>query len=207
MKQWIERITSWVVRMAETKYGGLILFLAAFSEAILTILPFTILFMLLAVASPKKAFRYALLCVIGATLGAILAYGIGYYIWIKPDGGFTSFVHFFFNYIPGFTEVKYFQIQAWVGKWGVLALVIVGFTPMPFELVTISSGVFQMSFPLYILATLAGRFLRYFLMAFLFWKFGATIKQNFERNLRIFALGFTVIFVVILLFLKGGLGT
>jgi membrane protein YqaA with SNARE-associated domain len=101
-------------------YGKHILFIVAFLESVMSTFPLTLLFVALALANTKKSFYFASICTIGATVGAVVGYGIGHFAWIGQNAEFTSFAHLFFNNLPGFSIEAYKNIQNLFIEWGIL---------------------------------------------------------------------------------------
>ena len=150
---------------AESRYGRHVLFAVSFIESIFSIFPLTILYIALALADTKNSFKFALISTIGAVSGAMFGYAIGHFAWIGQNGEYTSFAYFFFNNVPGFSVEAYKNIQDLYTQWGILIIFTAGFTPMPFELFTITSGVFNVNFFVFIIGAIIGRGARYFLLA------------------------------------------
>jgi membrane protein YqaA with SNARE-associated domain len=122
----------------------------------------------------KKSWRFALITSIASILGGMIGYLIGYAVWepVSP---------FFFKYVPGFTEVNFQKVMLHYQESGFWYVFMAGFTPIPYKIFTISSGVFNLNFPLFLLASAISRSLRFFLVAGLFRKFGPSIKSFIDR--------------------------
>ena len=74
----LRRLYDWVLHWAETPYSTWALFVLAFCESSFFPIPPDILLVSLAVAVPKKSFRYALICSVGSVLGGCFGYLIGW---------------------------------------------------------------------------------------------------------------------------------
>lgn len=188
---WIKRIYQWVLGWANTPYGAHALFVLAFIESIFFPIPPDILLIALALGMPSKSFRYALNCTIGSVAGAFIGYAIGHYTWISASGDFTNFANFFFNNIPGFSVGLFNSIKALFNQWDFWVIFTAGFTPVPYKIFTISAGVFDINLLMFFIASLVSRGARFFLVAYLLWRFGASIKRFIERYFNMLALGFT----------------
>lgn len=187
---------------AHSPYGKYILFFIAFFESVFSVFPLTLLFVALALANTKKSFQFSLISTVGAVSGAILGYTIGHYSWIGQNGEFTSIAHFFFNNIPAFSIEAYNSMQALYREWDFIIIFTAGFTPMPFELITITSGVFNINFFLFILSAAIGRGARYFLLGFLIWRYGEKIKNFIDKYFNMLAFGLTASVVSVLIVVK-----
>lgn len=192
---WIKNIYQWVLNWAQSPYGAIALFILAFAESVFFPIPPDVLLIALALGAAAKSFRYALICTIGSVTGAFVGYAIGYYAWITAGGEFTGFANFFFNNIPGFTVSLFNNIKELFIEWDFWIIFTAGFTPIPYKVFTITSGVFELNLVMFFIASLISRGARFFLIAFLIWKFGPDIKRFIDRYFNMLALGFTVILI------------
>jgi membrane protein YqaA with SNARE-associated domain len=192
MKGWLKKMYDWVLKWAETPYGPMALFILAFAESVFFPVPPDVLLIALALGSTKKSFRFAVSCTVGSVSGAFVGYAIGHFVWITTNGEFTGFAYFFFNHIPGFSVSLFNSIKALFNQWDFWAIFTAGFTPIPYKVFTIASGVFDIDLMMFFIASVISRGARFFLVAFLIWKFGPGIKRFLEKYFNMIALGFTV---------------
>ena len=185
----------WVLKWAETPYGIFALFILAFSESVFFPIPPDVLLIALALGSTGKSFRYAAICTIGSVSGAFMGYAIGHFVWISSDGAFTGFANFFFNSIPGFSIGIYNSIKALYNEWDFWVIFTAGFTPIPYKVFTVTSGVFDINLVMFLVASFISRGARFYLVAWLIWKYGPDIKRYIEKYFNLFALGFTIILI------------
>jgi len=182
----LRRLYDWVLHWAQTPYGTLALFILAFCESSFFPIPPDVLLIALCVAIPLKSFKYALVCSAGSILGGCLGYFIGFHFMaaigdkIIEIYGLTHKV----EYIASL----YRQYDAWAGG-------IAGFTPIPYKVFTITAGAFQINFPVFIIASAVSRTLRFFLIGWLIYVFGARIQSFIDRYFNILAVVFTVLLV------------
>ena len=120
---------------------------------------------------------------------------IGYGTWQTPSGEFTSIANFFFRTIPGFTVEEFNNIRALYDQYDFWIIFTAGFTPIPYKLFTITSGVFDINVPMFIIASIVSRGLRFFLIGWLIWKFGAPIKSFINKYFNLLAIAFTVLLI------------
>lgn len=191
----LKKIYYWVLKWAETPYGIFALFILAFSESIFFPIPPDVLLIALAMGSTVKSFRYAAICTIGSVSGAFMGYAIGHFVWISSNGEFTGFANFFFNNIPGFSFSLFNGIKALYNEWDFWVIFTAGFTPIPYKVFTVTSGVFDINLVMFFIASLISRGTRFFLVAWLIWKYGPDIKRYIEKYFNLFAFGFTVILI------------
>ncbi len=192
---WLKKTYNWVLKWAETPYGPIALFILAFAESIFFPIPPDVLLIALALGCTAKSFRFALNCTIGSVSGAMIGYAAGHFAWITSSGEFTGFAHFFFNNIPGFSVSLFNGIKALFVEWDFWVIFTAGFTPIPYKVFTITSGVFDINLVMFFIASVISRGARFFLVAFLIWKFGPDIKRFIDKYFNMLAMGFTIVLV------------
>lgn len=191
----LRRLYDWMLHWAETPYGAAALFLLAFAEASFFPIPPDALLIALVLGARKKAFKFATISTIGSVTGALLGYAIGYFVWWGVEGEFSSFAIFFFDNIPGFTEKIFYNVQTLYNEWNFWIIFTAGFTPIPYKVFTITGGAFNINIVMFILASIISRAGRFFLVAFLIWKFGDQIKGFIDKYFNWLAIAFTVLLV------------
>lgn len=189
---WVKRLYDWVLAWADSPSGPIALFVLAFIESVFFPIPPDVLLIALALGMPSKSFRFALNCSLGSVFGAMVGYALGHFAWIGSTGEFTGFANFFFHNIPGFTVTMYERIQLLFNEWNFWVIFTAGFTPIPYKVFTITAGVFQINFFMFIIASVISRSARFFLVAWLIWKYGPSIKGFIDKYFNWLALGFTV---------------
>ncbi len=192
---WVKSLYNWVLSWSESPYGSLALFILAFSESVFFPIPPDVLLIALALGASVKAFRFAIICTAGSVIGAVVGFALGHYIWLTADGSFTAFANFFFEHIPGFTHAVYDRIRDLFNEWNFWVIFTAGFTPIPYKVFTITAGVFDINFLMFIIASVISRGARFFLVAWLIWRFGPGIKQFIDRYFNLLAIAFTVLLV------------
>lgn len=197
-----KKLYAWVLKWSESKYGPIALLIFAFVEAIFFPVPADVLFIALAIASPTKSFRFALYCTLGSASGAFIGYAVGHFAWITANGEFTSFANFFFHNIPGFSVELFNNIKSLYNKYDFWVVFVGGFTPFPFKIITISSGVFDINLFMFFIAALISRGTRFFLIAFLIKKYGPKIKIFIDKYFNRLAIAFVVIIIGIFFAVK-----
>jgi len=194
----LRQIYNWTLSLAERKFSGLWLGLLSFAEASFFPIPPDVLLIPLCLGKMKKAFKFAFICSIASVLGGIAGYAIGAFAWDELAG-------LFFQYIPGFTSEKFEKLKSWYEEWGWPLVFIAGFSPIPYKIFTVASGVLGMTLWPFIMASAVSRSARFFLVAFLLAKFGEPMKEKIDKHFNLLALLFAVILIggiVVLKFLK-----
>ena len=191
----IRKIYDWVLHWAETPYGPAALFLLAFAESSFFPIPPDALLIALALGVRKKSFYFAAICTSASVLGALLGYGIGHFVWWDGLNEFSNVANFFFANIPGFTHELFYKVKELYDQWNFWIIFTAGFTPIPYKVFTITGGAFNVNIFLFIIASIIGRAGRFFLVAFLIWKFGKQIENFIDKYFNWLAIGFTVLLV------------
>ena len=191
----LKKIYDWVLHWADTPYGMYALFILAFAEASFFPVPPDALLIALVLGSRSKAFKFALYCTSASVAGAIIGYGIGYFIWWTGDHQFSFVAMFFFTNIPGFNQELFYNVKKLYDNWNFWIIFTAGFTPIPYKVFTISGGAFDINLPMFILASIISRGARFFLVAFLIWKFGEEIKSFIERYFNLLAITFVILLI------------
>ena len=177
----------WVLHWSETPYGPAALFLVAFIESSFFPFPPDVLLIALALGLPKKSFHFALMCTIGSVLGGMF----GYYIGMAFFDLIGLKILQFYGAVTRFDQVQ--ELYSQYGGW---VVAIAGFTPIPYKVFTIASGVFSMNFPLFVIVSFFSRGARFFIVAGLIWKFGEPIKSFIDRYFNVLSVAFFIILVL-----------
>ncbi len=185
----VRRAYDWVLHWADTRWGAVALFVLAFAESSFFPIPPDVLLIACCLGLPlrsKKVFNYALIATVGSVLGGIAGYGIGHFAWGAMESWF----------IPSVFSVDAFaNVGALYEEYNFWVVFTAGFTPIPYKLITISAGVFDINFALFIIASIVSRGARFFLISWLIMFFGPSIKNFIDRYFNWVALAFTVLLV------------
>lgn len=188
-KNIVRRLYDWVLHWADTRYGTPALATLSFAESSFFPVPPDVLLIALDMGKPKKSFYYALICSIASVVGGILGYYIGHGLW-------ELLSVFFFTYIPGFTPEVFAKVQGMYNEYGFAAVLIAGFTPIPYKVFTIASGVFGMNFPLFVLASIISRSARFFIVSAMIYFFGEPIKKFIDKYFNLLSAAFVVLIIL-----------
>jgi len=199
----IKKIYDWVLGLADKPNGNISLSVLSFSEASFFPIPPDVLLIPLCLGNRRKAFLFALLCSLFSIFGAVLGYYIGKLLWWNIPGIEYSYIaNTFFQYVPGITINGFNKIQILYEQWNFWIVFSAGFTPIPFKLITISAGTFNIDFLMFIIASIISRSARFFLVASLIYIFGETIKDLIENYFNYLAILFTILLLGGFIFIK-----
>lgn len=183
---WVRRLYDWVLHWAETPYGEVALFVLAFAESSFFPIPPDVLLIALAISIPARSFRYAGIALTGSVLGAFLGYYIGWGLYNTIGVRIIDFYNI---------SAQFHQVGEMYNNNAFLAILISGFTPIPYKVFTIAAGVFRVNLPILFLASVIGRAGRFFLVGALIWRFGKPIKAFIDRYFNLLTIVFTGLLV------------
>ena len=183
---WIRQIYDKSLLWVQSPSGVWALFLLAVVESSFFPIPPDVFLMVLCIAAPKKAFRYAAICAVGSVLGGAIGYGLGM--------GFMDTLGVKILDWYGLQD-KYVVVQDLYQRYDALAVGAAGFTPLPYKLFTITAGAFKINFVTFILMSIVSRSARFFLVAALIYKFGAPIRYFIEKYFNLL----TILFLILLI--------
>lgn len=187
-------LKSWVESFAAKPYATFALFVTAFIESSFFPIPPDVLLIALGVERPKRALWYALVCTVGSVAGAFLGYYIGYAFFESIGAKIVNFY--------GMTDqfqivLDKYKENAWT------AIIIAGFTPIPYKVFTIAAGFNQtIDLMTLALASIVGRASRFFLVGGLLLTFGPTIKDYLDKHLEKLTIILGVLFILGILAVK-----
>ena len=183
-----DRVLGWSRHRHATAYLGVL----SFAESSFFPIPPDVMLAPMTLARPKRWWRLAAITTIASVLGGVAGYLIGTYAlsWILPILVERGHAHYF--------ELS----QAWFAKWGALAILIAGFSPIPYKVFTITAGAVGMSMPLFVAASIVGRGARFFLVAGLIRAGGPGFEAAMRKHIDRVAIGLTVTGVALVWWLK-----
>ncbi len=143
----------------------------SFAESSFFPIPPDVMLAPMSLASPSRAWHFALITTLASVAGGLFGYLIGHYAfdaiepWLRASSYWSS----------------YEQATEWFDKWGFWAIFIAGFSPIPYKVFTIAAGALSMALLPFTLASLIGRGLRFFMVAGLMAWGGARMEATLHR--------------------------
>lgn len=174
----LRRIYDWTIGLASHKRAMPAMAAVSFADSSVFPIPPDVMMVPMILAQRDRAWTIAFVATVASVLGAVLGYGIGYL--------FVEEVGFPLLELYGYQD-KFQEFQTVFQEWGWWIVIGAGFTPFPFKVVTIAAGVAHLDFTVFILASIVGRGLRFYLEAALLWRFGPPIRGFVEKNLGLVA--------------------
>jgi membrane protein YqaA with SNARE-associated domain len=157
----------------------------SFAESSFFPIPPDVMLAPMSMARPERAMSFAAITTLASVIGGLFGYLIGYFAFdlVEP------WVH-----TAGYWE-KYLQVRGWFDVWGFWAILVAGFSPIPYKVFTIAAGTLSMNLPLFIAGSAIGRGGRFFLVAGLL----AWGGERMEAGLRTYVerIGWAVVIIAI----------
>ena len=188
----IKKLYDKCVEWAGHKFANPILAFISFIESFIFPIPTDAMIIPMVIAKKNKFIKISLIAIIFSVLGALIGYLIGYVFF--NEIGIKIFEIFGSQNANIFKE----KLASETGLLaGVIVLFIAGFTPLPFKIITISSGLVQFNIFLFIIVCFLSRGLRFFLVAYLAYKYGGAIGPFLEKKGGQWTIIITTAFIVI----------
>ena len=182
----LRRVYDWCIEAAYKPHALWLMGFVSFVESSFFPVPPDAMLIPMSLARPKKAWTYATVCTLTSVAGGMLGYGIGALLY-------DSVGHWLISLYGYGDKVETFR-EAYA-RWGTLIILIKGLTPIPYKLVTITSGFAGYNFLLFVLFSLVARGMRFYLVAFLLSRYGEIAREIIEKRLTFW---FTVSVAVLL---------
>ena len=177
------KLYDWTLRMAGHRHAIRYMGAVSFAESSFFPIPPDVMVVPMIIARRDQAYWIATVCTLTSVLGAMLGYAIGAFFWEAAGPWLAHYI--------GLTD----QVRHYFVEYGVAIILLKGFTPIPFKLVTIASGLAKFNFGIFVVTALITRGARFFLIAALINKFGAPIQDFIEKRLNLVATAFLVLLV------------
>jgi len=182
----LRRLYHWTLSWAEHPSAKYALFFIALIESSVFPIPPDILLIALALGKPQSGIKLAAITTAGSTVGAVVGYGIGMFLLASIGQPIIEFY--------GLTS-QYAQAGEWFADYGVAIVLIAGFSPIPFKVITIAAGAFGLDFIVFILAAFASRGARFFLEGALLQWGGPKLRAFVEKHFEWLTIGATLLVV------------
>ncbi len=181
----LRSLYAWVLSLAASPRALWALALLSFAESSVFPIPPDVLLIPMVIAAPHRAFRIAAVCTLASVVGGAFGYLIGWALFEQLGEPILAFYGM---------DTRFEEFRGTYNDYGAWAVLIAGLTPFPYKVITILSGATGLNFWIFMLASIAARGARFFIVAALLWRFGPPIRDFIERRLGlVFALGLAVL--------------
>ena len=191
----IKKLYDKCVAWAGYRYAKPILAIEAFIESSFFPIPPDVMIIPMVISKINEVLRIALIATIFSVLGALFGYYIGYAL---NEIAIEIFEFYGYEYSDDFKE-KFTSgggFFAWLG-----ILITAGFTPLPFKLLTISSGIIHFNLISFIFICIVTRGLRFFLVSYLSYRFGEKIGPLLDKQ----GTKWSIVIAVMLILIAAGI--
>ena len=183
----IRRLYEWILALAAKPSAPWALAAVAFAESSFFPVPPDAMLVPMAVSRPDRVWLYAAIATVASVLGGLVGYAIGALL-------FDSVGQWLFNLYGLADKAETFQASyATYGHWVIL---LKGLTPIPYKLVTITSGFAHYSLFWFTLLSLITRGARFFLLAGLLGRYGIGIRAALDRHLNVIVALFAAVVIL-----------
>ncbi|CAM4318206.1 YqaA family protein [Palleronia rufa] len=170
----LRRLYDWTLSLSAHPNALVALALVAFVESSVFPIPPDVLMIPMILATPRRAWLIAAVATASSVAGGLAGYWIGAGLFEQVGRPVLEF----------YGKTDYFdEFRLRYAEWGAWAVLVAGITPFPFKVITILSGAAGLSLPVFLVASILARGLRFFLVAWLLRLFGAPIQEFIEKRL------------------------
>lgn len=194
MFTWIRRVYDWMGTKVHSPYALMWLSFLFFIEASVFFIPVDPLLILFCVENSKRAFNYAAISTAASVIGGCFGYLIGYALWESVGSLIVQYI---------ISEKTFNGIVEQYRQYQTIAVLVAGFTPVPYKAVTISAGFCKLPFLPFVGYSIIARAARFFLVAGAIKVWGERIKSAIDRFFNYLVIAFIAIVVLSFSVLKG----
>lgn len=174
---------------SNTRFAMPFVFFIGYIEAIIFPIPQEVFMVPMMLSEKAKVFRIVFFSIFGSIIGGLTAYYLGLLFF---DSLVLPIINFY-NYSESFL---YFKNQ--INEYGFIYVFIGGFTPLPFKIITLSSGALNIPILNFLLAAILSRSIRFYMIGFLTYKYGNNVINIIDRKLNLIT--FIILLIVFLIY-------
>jgi membrane protein YqaA with SNARE-associated domain len=173
----LRKLYDWVMNLAASRHAPWALAAVSFAESSFFPIPPDIMLAPMVAKRPDRAYLFAAICTVASVLGGMLGYAIGVFLEPVALSILKAFGH------PNGLQ----EFQAQFARFGTWVILLKGLTPIPYKLVTISSGLARFDLFTFVWASILTRGVRFFLEATVLKFWGPAILAEVEKRLMLYA--------------------
>lgn len=174
----IRRLYDWCVNAAHKRHAMWTMGAISFAESSFFPVPPDVMLIPMALANPARAYAMAAWCTVASVAGGLLGYAIGALLY-DSVGAWVINLYGYGDKVEAF--------RAAYAEWGALIILLKGLTPIPYKIVTITSGFADYNIWLFLLFSIITRGARFFVLAFLLHRYGDRARHIIEKRLGLWA--------------------
>ena len=170
----LRKLYDWVMSLARHKHATKALAAVSFAESSFFPIPPDVMLIPMSLARPQKAWLYALVCTVTSVAGGVVGYAIGALLY-DSVGQWLINLYGYGDKVEAF-RAGYAEYGAWI-------ILLKGLTPIPYKLVTITSGFANYNLLLFVVFSVIARGGRFFIVAIVLNRYGTWIREVIEKRL------------------------
>src|SRR5258706_5301854 len=170
----LRRIYDWCIGAADKPFAPWLMGAVSFAESSIFPIPPDTLLIPMSLARPEKAWGFATLCTLTSVAGGVLGYVIGAYLY-DTVGHWLIQIYGYGDKVEAFREAY--------ARYGTWIILLKGVTPIPYKIVTITSGFAGYNLWLFIIFSFVARGMRFYFTAFLLRRYGTRARDVIEKRL------------------------
>jgi membrane protein YqaA with SNARE-associated domain len=183
----LRRLYDWCLEAAHKPHAMWTMSAVAFAESSFFPVPPDFMLIPMSLARPERAYVMAAWCTVASVIGGLFGYAIGALLY---DSVGAWLIHFY-----GYGD-KVEAFRAAYAQWGALIILLKGLTPIPYKIVTITSGFAGYNLALFVVFSIISRGTRFFVLAFLLHRYGERARHIIEKQLGLWAFGLAALVVI-----------
>lgn len=170
----LRRIYDWCIAAADKPYALWLMGAVSFAESSFFPIPPDVMLIPMSLARPQRAWMYALVCTVTSVAGGVVGYAIGALLY-DSIGQWLIQLYGYGDKVEAF-RASYAEYGAWI-------ILLKGLTPIPYKIVTITSGFADYNLWLFVLFSIIARGGRFFIVAIVLNRYGTWIRKTIEQRL------------------------
>jgi membrane protein YqaA with SNARE-associated domain len=186
-RSFLRRFYDWAMDAAHKPHAMWSMGAISFAESSFFPVPPDVMLIPMALARPERAYAMALWCTVTSVAGGLVGYAIGALLY-DSVGLWLIELYGYADKIDAFREAY--------AQWGAWIILLKGLTPIPYKVVTITSGFADYNLGLFLVFSIIARGTRFFVLAFLLHRYGERARYMIEKRLALFTtLGAAVVVI------------
>ena len=191
MRNLYEKIFQSSINFFSQENSKIYIYLISFVESIFFPIPTDIFLVPYVLAKRNEYLKISIYVTVFSVLGGIFAYYVGFFIWNKISPFLSEVYPIFIIKLNQFNE-KFYEV-------GIILIIIGGFSPFPYKITSLGSGILGIDIFQFIICSTLSRFLRFFLVSYFIFKYGDATKNIIGKYINFISIILITIFLLYLI--------
>ena len=188
MRNLYEKVFQSSINFFSQKNSKIYIYLISFVESIFFPIPTDIFLVPYVLAKRNEYLKISIYVTVFSVLGGIFAYYVGFFIWNKISPFLSEVYPIFIIKLNQFNE-KFYEV-------GIILIIIGGFSPFPYKITCLGSGIIGINVFQFIIFSSLSRFLRFFLVSYFVFKYGDATKNVIGKYINFISIILIIIFIL-----------